>query len=152
MSALADWAARVQAVAARAEGELAITVVREQAREFVSIERAVTPKRSGKLAGSEWIDSIGGGGAFASAMVSPHIKYAEFRNDGGTITAADEPARSGRRHKSGKPYRHSLAWPGGFAMHVTQAGSHYVQRAEAAAPGRLTGVAEGVVADFFEGI
>jgi hypothetical protein len=111
---------------------LALDVCRAQADKFIDIEKIVTPHRSGALADSEHIDAVTGGGEHAMAVGGPHIKYAVFRNDGGTITAKDEAARSGRVHPgSGIPYRHSLAWDGGgFAMHVTQAGAHYVQKAE----------------------
>ena len=92
----------------------------EGSRDFLAVLRMVTPKRSGALMDSETVTGPTGSGAFAVAEVGPHIIYAEFRNEGGTISAKVEPARSGGKYPSGKPRRHSLHWPGGFAMHVTR--------------------------------
>jgi hypothetical protein len=150
VSAFGEEAARWDAIATRMETDLAITVCREQVEAFGTVEHILTPKRSGALADSEYADSISGGGTHAVGVYGPHKIYAAFRNDGGTISAKDEPARSGKVHEvSGIPYRHSLAWGGGFAMHVTQAGSHYVERSEAAARGSLAGIAEFVLGEIF---
>lgn len=151
MSAFGAEAERWAAVAGRMSTSLARDAAEEGAIAFLRIEHMVTPKVTGALADSEIIDSIAGGGAQAVATCSPHKKYAAFRNDGGTISAKDEPARSGKVHASGIPYRHSLAWAGGFAMHVTQAGAHYVQRAESLAPGAVRGAVGTVLDAFLEG-
>jgi hypothetical protein len=141
-----EAAGRLAAAAARIQDGLAMDVCEAQALAFQQLERELTPKKTGALADSETIDSLSGGGSHAEATVAPHKIYAEFRNDGGTIHAKEGPARSGRLHQpSGIPYRHSLAWAGGFAMHVTQAGAHYVQRAQAAAPGICRQAAEAVM-------
>jgi hypothetical protein len=150
VSALSEWAAELTAAADRIQASLAIDICRPQAEKFIEIEQLVTPKRSGHLARTETIDTVIGGGLHAEAVGGPHCIYAVFRNDGGTISAKDEAARSGRTYPSGKPYRHSLAWPGGFAMHVTQAGAHYVQKAEGAAPGPLAEIAERVLAFYLD--
>lgn len=154
MNALGAWAAKVAAAAERIEGGLAIAVVREQARDFLAIERAVTPKRTGRLADSERIDSISGGGSHARAVVSPHTIYAKFREDGGTISAKyGEVWKTPKNSKTGRArmYRHTLHWEGGgFPMHVTQAGSHYVERAQGAAAAPLAGAAEQVLATFLD--
>ena len=134
---LAGFAAAVRVAADRAEAELAMVACAEGSRDFLAVLRMVTPKRSGALMDSETVTGPTGSGAFAVAEVGPHIIYAEFRNEGGTISAKVEPARSGGKYPSGKPRRHSLHWPGGFAMHVTQAGSHYMERAEAAGRGAV---------------
>jgi len=142
MSAYDDLAAHWEAVAERMDAGLAVDVVREQARDFLAILRIVTPKRTGKLAGSETIDSAGGGGTFASAKVSPHIIYAEFRENGGTITAHGGLGRKGMRP-------HTLHWGGGgFPLSVTQAGAHYVEKAQAAAKGQMDGIAQSVLDEF----
>jgi bacteriophage HK97-gp10 putative tail-component len=148
VNALSEWAAKVEAAAERVGSELAITVVKEQARDFLATERVVTPKRTGRLADSETIDSVGGGGSSATATVSPHAIYAEFRNDGGTIHAKPGLGRKGMRP-------HTLHWGGDggpFPLSVTQSGSHYVQRAEAAAAAELADVAEMVTMQFLAGI
>ena len=89
------------------------------------------------MAISETIDSVSGGGAYAAAEISPHTIYAEFRETGGTITAKNFP-------QLGNPS------VGFFGKSVTQAGSHYVARAHAAAEASVQ-VAMGMVAErFFE--
>jgi hypothetical protein len=145
VSALSEWAAELSAAAARIEDGLAVTVVREQARDFLAIERIITPKRSGKLADSETIDAVTGGGTQAVAIVSPHIIYAQFRNDGGTITRKKRrPAVLG---SYGGPY-----FGHGNPATVTQKGSHYVERSEAEAKPVLTAVAEAVLTEFLGGL
>jgi hypothetical protein len=127
------------------EAELAVTVCREQAKDFIAIERIVTPKRSGALAGSEHVDSVTGGGAHAEAIAGPHIIYARFRNDGGTITR-----KLGRPHVLGSyggPY-----FGKGNPATVKQSGAHYVEKAEADAAPLMGGVAEGVLGEFLDGL
>lgn len=144
MSALSAWAEKVAAAAARIEADLAIEVARAQSKDFLAIERAVTPKKTGRLAESEAVDGVSGGGTHAVGVVSPHIIYAEFRNDGGTISAHAGLGRMGLRP-------HTLHWDGGgFPLHVTQKGAHYVQKAEAIGRGALTGTAEVVIAGFLD--
>ena len=139
MSALSAWAAKVAEAAARIESELAVAVVKTQARDFLAIERAVTPKRTGRLADSETIDALTGGGSHATAVVSPHVVYAHFRENGGTITRK-------------LPWPHVLGPYGGpyFGHSVTQAGSHYVERAQGMASGPLAAAAEMVLAEFLD--
>jgi hypothetical protein len=139
VSALSDWAAKVADAAARIESDLAVTVAREQAKDFLAIERAITPKRTGRLAGSETIDAVTGGGTHAEAVVGPHCIYAEFRNDGGTIT----------KHGPGSLGNPGVGW---FGHSVYQKGSHYVQRSQAAAAPLMGGIAEGVLAEFLAGL
>ena len=144
MSAFGEWAGELRAAADRMSTGLALEVVREQARDFLAVERAITPKRTGKLAGSETIDAIEGGGAHATAVVSPHTVYAEFRENGGTIHAHGGLGRKGMRP-------HTLHWDGGgFPRHVTQQGSHYVERSEAAARGMMNGIADQVLERFLD--
>lgn len=141
MSALSAWAGRLREAASRVESDLALTVAREQARDFLAIERAVTPKRTGRLADSETVDALTGGGSHAEAVVSPHTVYAHFRENGGTITRKLPPP-----HVLGTPAT------GFFGHSVTQAGSHYVERAQGIAAGPLHAVAESVTAEFLDGI
>lgn len=143
MSVFGAWAAKLDEAAAKLDGELALTVVREQARDFLAIERVITPKRTGALMASESIDSVSGGGTHAVATVGPHIIYAAFRNDGGTIHAKPGLGRKGMRP-------HTLHFNGVFPLHVTQAGSHYVERSESAARGALDSVAESVIAGILD--
>jgi len=132
VSELGDFAAKLEAAAARMNQRLAADVVKAQAEVFLRIEKRLTPVRSGKLQGSERIDSRSGGGSHAVAVISPHTKYAQFREDGGTIT----------KHSPG-----SLGNPavGFFGHSVTQKGSHYVADAEAAAAGVMPAIAEQIV-------
>ena len=150
MGGLADFAARLKDLAERTETEFADGCIREMAPAALAALRGATPKRSGRLAASERVDSISGSGTYAVAILAPHTIYAAFRNDGGSIHAKDEPARSGRVHQpSGIPYRHSLAWAGGFAMHVTQSGAHYMEKGEAAGRGPCANAAASFAAEFF---
>jgi hypothetical protein len=146
VSALGEWAAKVAEAAERLESTGAIDICEEQAKDFVAIERIVTPKRTGALADSERIDSISGGGASAHATVSPHKIYAAFRENGGTIHAHAGLGRMGLRP-------HTLHWDGGpFPLSVSQRGAHYVEKAEGAAASVLTGTAEEVMAEILDGI
>jgi hypothetical protein len=139
VSALGEWAAKLGEAARLMEDGMAETIVREQAKDFLAIERIVTPKRTGRLAESEKVDAVMGGGSHAEAVVSPHTVYAQFREDGGTIT----------RHL---PPPHVLGNPsvGFFGHSVTQKGSHYVERAEGVAAPLMTGVAEKVLEEFLD--
>lgn len=134
MSVFGEWAAKLSEAARALEDGLAETIVREQANDFLAVERIVTPKRTGRLAESEKIDAVTGGGAHAEAIVSPHTVYAEFRENGGTITRKLPPP-----HVLGNPD------VGFFGHSVTQRGSHYVERAEGAAAPMMTGIAERIV-------
>lgn len=138
MSAFGEWASRLQAAAAQMEASLAVEAAREQARDFLAVERFVTPKRSGRLADSETVDSVTGGGAQARAVVSPHTVYASFRNRGGTISV-----RNKRVLSDGESF---------FGKTVTQAGSHYVERSEAIAGPSMDAAAAEVVDRFLSGL
>jgi hypothetical protein len=129
---MGEYAAKLRAVADALETRVALDVCEAQALAFQELERQVTPKKTGALADSETIDSLSGGGAHAEATVAPHKVYAKIRNDGGTIT----------RHKPG-----SLGTPavGFFGHSVTQAGSHYVERAQGAAQGIIRQAAQVVL-------
>jgi hypothetical protein len=151
VSALSEWAEKVTDVAARIEASLAVDVARAQGEKFIDIEQMVTPKRSGALARSEHLDAVTGGGTHAVAVGGPHIIYAQFRNDGGDINAHYGEVWKTVGGKS-RMYRHSLYFDGIFAMHVHQAGAHYVQKAEGAAAGVLGGIAEQVVAFYLDGL
>lgn len=152
MSGFSDFAAGLRAIAERMDASLAVTVAEKQAQQFLWIEKVVTPKRSGALAASEIVNSVSGGGAFATANVGPHRIYAKFRNDGGTINAKDGGVwKTGANGKS-RMYRHTLYFDGTFAMHVTQAGAHYIERAEEmAAGGALDAMARSVLDEFMAG-
>ena len=120
---LAGFAAAVRGVADRAEAELAMVACAEGSRDFLAVLRMVTPKRSGALMDSETVTGPTGSGAFAVAEVGPHIIYAKFRNDGGTISV-----RRARVLTDGVTF---------FGRHVTQHGAHYMERAEAAGRGAV---------------
>jgi hypothetical protein len=123
---LAEAAGAMRAVQARCEASLARDAAEAAAKDLVAILRIVTPKRSGALADSEIVNFVAGGGTHAVANYGPHKIYDKFRNDGGTISAHAGLGRKGMRP-------HTLHWAGGgFPLHVTQAGSHYMERGEAA--------------------
>lgn len=126
---LAEAAAAMRAVADRCEASLARDCAEAAAKDLVAVLRIVTPKRTGALAGSEIVNSVVGGGTHAVANYGPHKIYDKFRNDGGTISAHPGLGRKGMRP-------HTLHWAGGgFPLHVTQAGAHYMEKGEAAGRG-----------------
>jgi hypothetical protein len=120
MGGLADFAARLREVADRAESDLALESCRMGAREYLAVLQEETPVRSGRLRASEHIWRVSGGGESATAILGPDIIYDRFRNDGGTIHV-----------RRAKVLTDGVSF---FGKHVTQAGSHYMERAEG--PGR----------------
>jgi hypothetical protein len=131
---LAEFAAAARDLAARAEASLAHDCAEAGANVFLPILRSTTPVLSGHLRDSERLDLLSGGGPVAVAVVSPHTVYAEFRETGGTI-----------RVKRAKVLTDGSRF---FGKQVTQAGSHYVERAHEAARGPVE-VAMQMVADRF---
>lgn len=116
---LEELAGVLRETAARAEESLAREVVTEMARTYLAILKTRTPVRSGMLRDSEYPDFIAGNGEHATAAVSPHTVYAQFREDGGTITV-----------KRAKVLTDGVSF---FGRSVTQEGSHYVERSHNAA-------------------
>jgi hypothetical protein len=116
---LAGFAAELRAVADRAEAELAVEACRMGAREYLAVLQEVTPVLTGALRASEHVWRVTGGGESASAILGPNIIYDRFRNYGGTITRKKPPPAV-----LGNPS------VGFFGHSVTQAGSHYMERAQ----------------------
>jgi Bacteriophage HK97-gp10, putative tail-component len=125
---LDEFAAAVDALADRAEADLATECAEASGRAFLAVMQAVTPKRSGHLAASETLDAVIGSGPTAVAVVGAHARYAEFRNKGGTISV-----------RNAKVLTDGVAF---FGKSVTQKGSHYLERAEAAAPAEIARVCQ----------
>lgn len=148
---LGEAAAAFRHLAERARSELALVACEEAAKDYLAILRAVTPKRTGALADSETIDSISGGGEHATAVVAPHKIYAKFRNDGGTISAKyGEVWKTPKGGTKPRMYRHTLHWDGGgFPLHVTQAGAHYMERARGLAGGPVAEACRRAADEFF---
>jgi hypothetical protein len=132
---LAEFAGKLKDLAARTESEFAAGCIREMAPVALAALKASTPHRSGRLAGSETIDSITGSGTRATAILAPHTIYAEFREHGGTISV-----RSAKVLTDGESF---------FGKHVTQAGSHYMEKGEAAGKGPCAAAAAAFAAEFF---
>jgi hypothetical protein len=132
---LAEFAAEIRVLAGRAEAELAAECARVAGKEMLAALEVTTPVRSGALRQSERVFSITGGGPVAVAVVGSDLIYAKFRNDGGTIHV--------RRAKV-------LGTPavGFFGKSVTQAGSHYMERAEAEAAGLIQAMCAITLAEF----
>ncbi len=135
MGGLAELAAKLKDLAGRTESEFAGGCIREIAPAALAALKHATPKRSGRLAGSETIDSITGSGTTATAVLAPHTIYAEFREHGGTISV-----KHARVLTDGESF---------FGKHVTQAGSHYMERGEAAGRGPCAEAAAAFAAEFF---
>ena len=112
---LAEFAAAAREVAERADAGLARNCARAGANEFLAALHVTTPVETGALRASERVWRVFGGGATAEAIVGPSIIYDRFRNDGGTITV-----RRAKVLTNGSQF---------FGRSVTQAGSHYMERA-----------------------
>ena len=137
---VAELAAKLREAAARAEAGLAGEVVTEMVRDYLATLRMLTPKRTGDLMRSEYPDFIRAAGTHATAAAGPHIVYAKFRNDGGTITAK-------RPNKRGQLMLGTPA-VGFFGKSVTQQGSHYMERAHDAAEGACHAAAQAAMDRF----
>ena len=135
----AEAAAKFRAATDRAEASMARECAAAGARAFLPIERSMTPVLSGRLRESEAVKAVRGSGAFAEAVVSSHLIYAHFRNFGGTITVR-------RARVLGTPE------VGFFGRSVTQQGSHYVERAHAAAVGPVQVAIKAMAETFFRGL
>jgi hypothetical protein len=135
MGGLAEFAARLKDLAERTETEFADGCIREMAVVALAALKKETPKRSGRLAGSETIDSISGGGTSATAILAPHTIYAAFREHGGEISV-----KRARVLTDGESF---------FGKHVTQAGAHYMEKGEAAGRGPCASAAAAFAAEFF---
>lgn len=135
---LAEGAAMFREIADRARASLALDCARAGADVGVLRLKSVTPKLSGALEGSEHIDAVFGGGTHASAVYGPHIIYAHFRNVGGEINS------------KGPWSLHNAGTGEYFGRHVTQVGSHYMERGEAAARPWVSEAMARVVASYFD--
>ena len=133
-----EAAAKFKAATDRAEASMARDCAAAGARAFLPIERSVTPVLSGRLRESEAVKAVTGSGTYAEAVVSPNTVYAHFRNFGGTITV-----RRAKVLTDGVNF---------FGRSVTQAGSHYVERAHAAAVGPVQVAIKMRAETFFEGL
>jgi hypothetical protein len=139
---LEGFAAALRGLADRAESELALQCIRPAARECLASLQMETPVKSGALRGSEVIRSVSGSGAFAEAIYGPDIIYDKFRDQGGTIDAKPGLGRKGMRP-------HTLHWPGGgFPLHVTQHGAHYMEKGEELARSNVGTIIQTELSDF----
>jgi hypothetical protein len=134
----AEAASRAKAVADRAEAGLAKDCARAGANEFLAELHVTTPVESGALRASERVWRVFGGGSSAQAIVGPNIIYGRFRNDGGTITV-----RRAKVLTNGSQF---------FGRSVTQAGSHYMERAEEGAEGTMHAAMAAILSNYLEGI
>jgi hypothetical protein len=133
---LGEFAARLRAVADRAEQSLALEACRMGAREYLAVLQEETPVRSGALRASEHIWTVAGGGSLATAALGPDIIYDRFRNDGGTITV-----------KRAKVLSDGTSF---FGRSVTQAGSHYMERARGPGAAAVARACRVVAAEIIE--
>ena len=136
MGGLAAFAGKLREVADRAEESLAVDACRMGAREYLAVLQEETPVRSGALRGSERIWRVTGGGEQATAILGPNIIYDRFRNYGGTITV-----------RRAKVLTDGVSF---FGKSVTQAGSHYMERAEGPGAAALAVACKVTAAEFFE--
>jgi hypothetical protein len=111
---LAGFAAAVRGIAERCGEGLALESCRMGSREYLHVLQMETPVRTGALRGSEHQMALTGGGAEAVAVVGTDLIYARFRNYGGTISV-----KRARVLTDGTTF---------FGTHVTQRGSHYLEK------------------------
>lgn len=116
---LAGFADALERADREIETRAAIECARDAGQAFLVQLRLETPVLTGELRASETVDSVRGSGTFAVATIGAHTVYAEFRNDGGTITV-----------KNATVLTDGVSF---FGRSVTQAGSHYFERAGARA-------------------
>jgi Bacteriophage HK97-gp10, putative tail-component len=133
---LAEFAAAVRELAGRCEESLARDCAAAGARAFLPILRSTTPVESGRLRESEAVKAVTGGGTHAEAVIAPNTVYALFRENGGTIHV-----------RRAKVLTDGVSF---FGRSVTQAGSHYVQRAHDMAEGPVQVAVQMVVDKYFE--
>jgi len=120
---LSEAAARFREIAERCEASLALDAAKAAADVALVALQDATPVLTGALRRSEHVDAVFGDGEHATAILAPHIIYADFRDRGGTITS------------KGPWSLHNAGTGQYFGRHVTQAGSHYMQRGEDAGRG-----------------
>lgn len=116
---LAEFAGALDKAAATVETTAARECAAEGGHAFLVQLRIETPVLSGELRASEKVSAIRGGGTSAVATIGAYAIYAEFRNNGGTITVKDAKVLSDG---------HSF-----FGRSVTQVGNHYMERTAARA-------------------
>ena len=138
MGGLSEFAARLREIADRAESGLALEACRMGSREYLAVLQEETPVLSGDLRASEHVWSVSGGGEHAVAIAGPDIIYDRFRNDGGTI-----------RSKGPWPLR-NRATGQVFGRSVTQAGAHYMEKAEGPGRAALAQACKVTADEFFE--
>ena len=134
----AEAASRARAVSDKAQASLARDCARAGANEFLAELHVTTPVETGALRASERVWRVFGGGAQAQAIVGPNIVYGAFRNYGGTIKV-----RRAKVLTDGSRF---------FGRQVTQAGSHYMERAEDAAEGTMRAAMGAILSDYLEGL
>lgn len=126
MAGLETLGQRLIAASADVKRDAALKAAQAAGNAFLHELQRVTPVRHGTLRRSERVNSVTGGGTKATAAIGPHTVYARFRNYGGTIHVKRASVLSDG---------HSF-----FGKQVTQAGSHYMEKAAGwAAAGGLDG-------------
>lgn len=120
---LGEFAAALDKAAAAVETTAARECAADAGQAFLQVLRGTTPVLSGELRASERVDSVRGGGTHAVATIGAHTVYAAFREHGGTIHVKNAKVLS-----DGRSF---------FGRSVTQAGSHYFERAAAEAAGPI---------------
>ena len=135
---LSEAAARFREIAEHCEESLAVDCARAGAKEYLAALFVTTPVLSGALRATEKVNFVTGDGTHAVADVGPDIIYDRFRNDGGTITS------------KGPWSLHNAGTGQYFGRHVTQAGSHYMERGEQAGRGPAREAIARVAAFYFD--
>jgi hypothetical protein len=136
---LSEAATAYREMAEHCEESLALDCAKAGSKEYLAGLDVTTPVLSGALRRSEHVDAVFGSGTHATAVVAPHIIYGRFRNDGGTITAKGPwPLRNAA---TGQVFSR----PGGS---VTQAGSHYMERAEDEVRGTMPAAMQIILAEY----
>ena len=85
MGGAADLAAALERIKAAVDSKSGEVCIKAMAPVALRYLQQATPVLTGRLRGSERVDSISASGRHGEAFIAPHTVYARFRNDGGTI-------------------------------------------------------------------
>jgi|SRR5580698_8401680 hypothetical protein len=121
MGGAADLAAALERIKAAVDSKSGEVCIKAMAPVALRYLQQATPVETGRLRGSERVDSISASGTHGEAFIAPHTVYARFRNDGGTIHV-----------KRAKVLSNGVSF---FGKQVTQAGDGYLERGTEAGEG-----------------
>jgi hypothetical protein len=160
MGGAADLAAALERIKAAVDSRSGEVCIKAMAPVALRYLQQATPVLTGRLRGSERVDSLSASGRHGEAFIAPHTVYARFRNDGGTITPKHmtKPKVVSYTTKRGKRVTYTtksrlgyLKFNGHYAQKVKQAGDGYIERGTAAGEGPCRDAASAALGRLIEG-